>query len=399
MQDFFYELPAEKIATHPLENRSDAKLLLWTNNHISESTFQHLNQFIPEGYSIVFNNTRVIRARLFFQNSNGAMIEVFLLEPLLPHKDVQLVFEAKQTCTWLCYVSKPEKWREEKLTAVFGNGLFAQKLSAKKIERLHDGFVIKLEWEPAENSFAQVLETAGHIPLPPYIKRKDTADDINRYQTVFSLHNGSVAAPTASLHFSEQMMRELEKNKTETAFVTLHVGAGTFKPVKTDEVKQHVMHAETIVVDKATVEKFCNENKFGKIIAAGTTSLRTLESLYWFGIKILEGHQTGDIFFMDQWFPYQHHQEFTRQQSMLALLEYMNDHHIQQIEGQTQLMIVPGYDFKMVKGLITNFHQPHSTLLLLVAAFAGTHWRNIYDHALQNNFRFLSYGDGSLLLK
>ena len=398
IENYNYELPNEKIATQPLPMRDSSKLLLWKDGKIGESVFSQLANEIPEGYSLVFNNTKVIRARLFFKNSTGALLEVFLLEPLKPTAEIQQALSQAMACEWLCFVSKPEKWRNENLISVFDTGLFQITLKAQKISRQKDGFIIRFEWSPPEKTFAQILETAGNMPLPPYMKRKSETADDNRYQTVFGFNNGSVAAPTASLHFSENLLSEL-KEKFPVEFVTLHVGAGTFKPVKTDDVHDHQMHAEKIIISKSCIENLCDEKRFGKIIAAGTTSLRTLETIYWWGVKCLRNEIREANLFLEQWYPYQNQSTFTRKESLVALLAYFKKNNLTQLQGQTELIIVPGYELKMVKGLITNFHQPRSTLLLLVAAFAGQEWKKMYDYALENNFRFLSYGDGSLLLK
>ena len=396
INDYNYELPQEKIATHPLAQRDASKLLMYKSRVISESVFSNIVNEIPDGYSVVFNNTKVIRARMFFTNTTGAIIEIFLLEPLKPSTEFNLALQQTGKCEWLCYVNKPEKWREEKLTSAFNSGLFATEISVRKMKRRDDGFEIEFSWNPVSKTFAEILELAGHIPLPPYMKRSDIAEDAQRYQTTFGLYDGSVAAPTASLHFTDALMK-LVQQKFATEFVTLHVGAGTFKPVKTETVNDHHMHAEKIIVSKSCIENLLDENKFGKIIAAGTTAARTLESIYWWGVMLLQ-NDTNENFHLNQWYPYEQKKSFTRKESLSALLKYLNQKNFNQIEGSTQLIIVPGYEFKMIHGLITNFHQPKSTLLLLVAALVGSDWKKIYDYALANHFRFLSYGDGNLLI-
>lgn len=400
--DFTYTLPQEKIAQHPLQQRDESKLLVYEAGKVTATSFAQIAQYIPEHSTIVFNDTKVIHARVIFKNEHDASIEVFLLEPVEPFHDMQLAMFQHQASTWRCLVGNAKKWREKVLTkSIMVDGQQGW-LEAKQAGKAGDDFLIHFSWMPEEISLARILEAAGYVPLPPYIKRAAAGDDEQRYQTIYAFQDGSVAAPTAGLHFSDKVFEALKVKKIHPLFVTLHVGAGTFKPVKAQQMKEHHMHAEQLVVQKETIEQLLARLD-NPVIATGTTSCRTLESLYWLGKKIVEGTEDLSV---GQWDPYETPVDVpsagnitpvTTRQSLTALLGYLQEKKMNQLTASTKLIIAPGYTFKIVDGLITNFHLPNSTLLLLIAAFIGDDWRMVYDYALVNDFRFLSYGDGSLL--
>ncbi|MBK9729819.1 MAG: S-adenosylmethionine:tRNA ribosyltransferase-isomerase [Chitinophagaceae bacterium] len=403
--DFTYTLPPEKIAQHPLLQRDSSKLLVYQEGKIEETIFSAVAKHLPEKSTLVFNDTKVIHARIIFRNENEANIEVFLLEPLEPFRDLQLAMFQHGECTWRCLVGNAKKWREEILTKKISIGEHSGLLTVKLAGKVADDFLVHFSWTPNEFSFAKILEAAGYVPLPPYIKRVAAGDDEQRYQTLYAFQDGSVAAPTAGLHFSEKIFDELKEQNIHPLFVTLHVGAGTFKPVKAAVMEGHQMHAEQFVVQKEIIEQLLLR-KDRPVVAVGTTSCRTLESLYWLGKKIAAGNETLVV---DQWEPYEtkddalitihdgDHSPFTIHHSLNAILKYLEKKKLNQLTAETRLIIAPGYKFKIVNGLITNFHLPGSTLLLLIAAFIGSDWRKVYDYALEHDFRFLSYGDGSLL--
>lgn len=423
--DYTYSLPAEKIALHGLENRDESKLLLYEDKNISEKKFFELPDLIPSNSLMVFNNTRVIHARLEFVNANGARIEIFLLEPIIPYEEMTSALSCKASCQWKCLVGNLKKWKEKEIMLEVGSW----KLEGKKIkvtarlnENIGDTFLIEFSWQPADLTFAEVIDAAGKMPLPPYIKRDVEREDENRYQTVYAKEHGSVAAPTAGLHFTSTILQKLKQKNISLENVVLHVGAGTFKPVKAKTIGEHEMHSEKISVSRKTIEKILEhiQNKSvvtqqsvtTSVIAVGTTSLRTLESLYWFGKKLTSGwlptnHGNARLgrlvtdhtldFFIGQWEPYENTNEVSAEESLNAILVWMQKYNLETLSGETQILIAPGYEFKIVDALITNFHQPNSTLLLLVAAFIGNDWKKVYNFALQNDFRFLSYGDSSLL--
>lgn len=392
IQDYTYDLPLERIAQHPLLNRDESKLLIYKNNNITESVFNSLPDFLPGNSLLLFNDTKVINARILFETSAGKTVEVFCLEPANA-VDIQVAFQTKKNIEWLCLVGNLKAWKDSFLTIRLNNGI---QLRAEKLEKKGDSFIIRLSWQPGELTFAEILSRFGLIPLPPYMKRKPENEDKTRYQTVYANQNGSVAAPTAGLHFTQNVFNKLQKKNIHADFVTLHVGAGTFKPVKSDTISGHQMHSETFYVKKETIENILNN---GNVIAVGTTSLRTIESLYWLGVKIINGSINENKMFVSQWEPYHTESHFTVKESFTALLRYMDVNSLSVFEGRTEIIIVPGYKFRIINGLVTNFHQPQSTLLLLIAAFIGNKWKEVYEYALKNDFRFLSYGDSSLLLK
>jgi S-adenosylmethionine:tRNA ribosyltransferase-isomerase len=393
--DFTYNLPGEKIAAYPLHKRDTSKLLICKAGIITESKFRQLPDYLPEGCTMVFNDTRVVRARLIFNKPTGARIEVFCLEEAMG-LDVQVAFAQQGAVEWKCLVGNAKRWQEGTLTRQINSANGEVELSADLMSRTDDAWLIRFSWQPQELSFSEVLEMAGQIPLPPYINREAEDEDSERYQTVYARSEGSVAAPTAGLHFSEELLGELQQKKIKRKYVTLHVGAGTFKPVSTDMIGQHRMHRELITINKATICALLNVTP-GSIFAVGTTSLRALESLYWHGVKLIKS-KTDGIFEINQWDPYHglDDEPISTAQALEAILHHLEETDTDIISGYTSLIIVPGYRFRMCQGLITNFHQPQSTLLLLVAAFIGPVWRQVYEYALTHDFRFLSYGDGCL---
>ena len=407
IKDYTYSLAEGRIAHYPLAERDASKLLIYKEGKINKNTFRDIASYIPDKSLLIFNNTKVVEARLLFQKPTGGVIEIFCLEPHSQYADITTAMLQKKKVWWQCLVGGAVKWKpgqvlEKKIN--YENSAII--LRASFVEKKDDTFTIELSWTPGTLSFAEVLNHAGAIPLPPYIKRAPEKSDKERYQTVYAESDGSVAAPTAGLHFTNQILGNLKEKDIEADYVTLHVGAGTFKPVKTETMLEHDMHAEWIDVHKTTIETIL-QNLDNNIIAVGTTSLRTIESLYWFGRKaeLRSGHINGTgVPFSDirvsQWEPYhQTEKNIPVKEALELLMEWMDKNKMERLITKTQILIAPGYEFKIVKGLITNFHQPQSTLLLLVAAFIGNDWRKVYDYALQNNFRFLSYGDGSLLWK
>ena len=391
--DFTYTLPNERIALHPLAERDASKLLIYKNGIIGEDVYKNIHRHLPQNSLLVFNNTKVINARILFTKPTGGIIEIFLLEPY--HADYTATLTATTSCKWKCLIGGASKWKDGALKKELGVGDW--ELGAKLVEKLTDAYVVEFNWE-GNISFAEVVEQTGNIPLPPYIKRKPDEEDKDRYQTIYAAHDGSVAAPTAGLHFTEVVFKNLKAKNINTNFVTLHVGAGTFKPVKAAKMEAHEMHAEWIDVNIETVENII-ANLHHTIIAAGTTSLRTIESLYWLGVKALL-HPSSQQLTIMQWDAYDAMaaaENITAKEALQALLLWLKKNNFSKLFTQTQILIAPGYSFKIANAIITNFHQPQSTLLLLVAAAVGNDWKKIYDYALENDFRFLSYGDGSLL--
>ena len=405
--DFNYDLPASKIASYPLEQRDASKLLVYgagvhdagAHNfgtgaaQISETTYSRLDEVLPSNTLLIHNDTKVVAARLFFEKENGSTIEIFCLEPASIYKDITSAMLAKKQVLWGCLIGGAKKWKEGPLHIKYGNN---HTLTATKHTTLADSYLIQFEWDNDAQSFAEVLEAAGNIPLPPYFNRAVEANDKERYQTVYAAAEGSVAAPTAGLHFDELVFKSLSAKGIDKKFITLHVGAGTFMPVKVDDFHDHLMHAEFIDIDLQTIEYLATTSH--NVIAVGTTSLRTLESLYWLAIKIK--HQP-DIDINEikllQWDAYTlDGKDASMNEAMQFLKEWMTQKKINTLFATTQLMVKPGYQFKICKGLITNFHQPKSTLLLIIAAIAGDQWKSVYQHALANEYRFLSYGDGCL---
>jgi S-adenosylmethionine:tRNA ribosyltransferase-isomerase len=397
--DFTYDLPASKIASYPLEERDASKLLVYAAGEISETTYSKLDEVLPSNTLLVHNDTKVVAARLFFEKENGSTIEIFCLEPADIYKDITTAMLTKKEVLWGCLIGGAKKWKEGSLHIKYGNN---HTLTATKHTTVADSFLIKFEWDNEVQSFAEVLEAAGNIPLPPYFNRAVEANDKERYQTVYAVAEGSVAAPTAGLHFTPRLFEKLAAKNITKAFVTLHVGAGTFKPVKAARMEEHEMHAEFIDVEKSFIEMLRDKFTAGNqnIIAVGTTSLRTLESLYWMGAKIIAGNNTIENISVNQWDPYELMPQNELPSTAVALgtlSKWMEQNSLTRLITKTQIIIAPGYRFKIIDGLVTNFHQPQSTLLLLVAAITNGQWKPMYDYALQNDFRFLSYGDGCLI--
>lgn len=397
IKDFIYELPDERIAKYPLAERDQSKLLVYRDGNISEDIYHHIAAYIPAGSLLIFNNTKVVEARLLFEKPNGGKIEIFCLEPADIYSDVTSAMLQKGKVLWKCLVGGAKKWKEGALIATIDPSSTIT-LQAEKIEQLSDHYLIQFSWNKSGLSFAEVLHLAGHIPLPPYLNRAAEETDKERYQTIYAAHDGSVAAPTAGLHFTRNILQTLAAKNIDHSFVTLHVGAGTFKPVKAEHMRDHEMHAEFIDVDAALIKRILQQgNK--PVITVGTTSLRTVESLYWLGVKTLHDKKiaVSDLT-ISQWDPYELDVEnITVEISLNALLNWMNANKTDRLVTKTQIIIAPGYRFRIIDALVTNFHQPQSTLLLLVSAITGDDWRKIYAYAMENNFRFLSYGDGSLL--
>lgn len=401
IEDFNYPLPEERIAKFPLEQRDQSKLLVYKQGTIRQDVYKNIEHYLPENAALVFNNTRVVQARMHFTNRNGKTIEIFCLEPAQKHLNLALAMSETASVEWICLVGGAKKWKEEFLSCTFAVNNQTCELKVEKLEALSGSFKIRFSWSISSLSFAEILDAAGITPLPPYLKRNAEDLDKTRYQTVYAQHDGSVAAPTAGLHFTETVFSSLQKKNIEQLFVTLHVGAGTFKPVQTETIADHDMHFEYIHVQLEMIEKLLNrKTQNTPIVSVGTTSMRTLESLYWLGVKTaetknIELHQL-EVF---QWDPYELNSTLSPQEALSALIDWMKSHQLTELVTRTQLMIAPGYDLKIVDALATNFHQPKSTLLLLISALVGTEWKTIYDYALHNDFRFLSYGDGSLLFK
>lgn len=395
--DYTYELPAERIALHPLAERDASRLLVYKDGKISEDTYKNIAAHLPADSFLIFNNTKVIKARIRFQKSSGGIIEIFLLEP--SGTDYATALSAGKKISWKCMIGGVSKWKEKEISVAITPGCNQGSFALKAVlqEKLTDAYVVEFSWGN-DKSFAELLELTGDIPLPPYIKRKTEAEDTSRYQTIYAADEGSVAAPTAGLHFSESVFDSLAKKNIQTGFVTLHVGAGTFKPVKAATMQDHEMHAEWIDVTAAMIEQLVSQAD-KTIVAVGTTSLRTLESLYWMGVKVMQQPQIKQLH-ISQWEVYEgplcYHNASVKE-SLTALLGWMRANNAEKLFTQSQILIAPGYRFRIAKAIVTNFHQPQSTLLLLVAAAIGNEWRALYKYALENDFRFLSYGDGSLL--
>jgi S-adenosylmethionine:tRNA ribosyltransferase-isomerase len=391
ISDYYYELPDERIAHYPLENRDASKLLVWQHQQISESVYSELPSHIPSGSRLVFNNTRVIPARLYFQEETGATVEIFLLEPVEEERITGT--PEPGTATWNCLVGKAGKWKHGQVLTAMSAEL---ELWATIVGKEDKNFIIRFSWNKKAVSFFDVVRQLGNIPLPPYIKRKPESSDLERYQTVYAQQEGSVAAPTAGLHFTPELLASLQANNISLEYLTLHVGAGTFLPVKSETMAGHSMHAEWMDLDIRTIEDLANYA--GDLFAVGTTSLRTLESLYWMGVKLLKNPElaAGELP-VRQWEVYETISEATRKEALIALADWMRRQSLSRLVTTTEILIAPPYKIRMIAGLITNFHQPNSTLLLLIAAITGERWRVIYNYALANDFRFLSYGDGCLL--
>ncbi len=394
IEDYTYQLPDDKIAHYPLPRRDASKLLIYKDGSISESVYADIARQIPSGTLMVFNQTKVVHARLLFQKATGGVIEIFCLEPAA-QTDVQTAMQQTEKVLWKCMVGGASKWKHGvvlDMNCVEGGFHLYAAIAGRET----DAFIIELSWDKPELTFAEVLHYAGKVPLPPYLHREASPDDEATYQTIFAKEEGSVAAPTAGLHFTDNVMNALKQRNVDTAFVTLHVGAGTFKPVKAAVMQDHEMHAEWIDVDVTTIEQIKNSLDTG-IVAVGTTSLRTLESLYWIGVKMTQ-YEKFDLrqITVSQWDPYELNTAVTSSDALAAIISFLRSNNLTRLVTRTQIIIAPGYQFKVVDGLVTNFHQPQSTLLLLVGAFIGEDWRKVYDYALDHDYRFLSYGDGNL---
>ena len=416
ISDYNYDLPDERIAKFPIALRDHSKLLVYKHGEVSDDVFHHLPTYLPQGALMIFNNTKVIQARLHFRKETGALIEVFLMEPAEP-TDYELMFQTTGHCSWLCMIGNLKKWKEGSLKRDFeikGNkltlsatmrrgdalGSEAQKMVAKGGGT---NYWVDFDWDNDKVSFAEILEAVGELPIPPYLNRKTEESDKTTYQTVYSKIKGSVAAPTAGLHFTDAVLKDLDAHGIDREEVTLHVGAGTFKPVKSLEIEGHQMHTEYIVVHRRSLEKLIKHEC--RVIAVGTTSVRTIESLYYMGVHLLKHPEANeDDLHVKQWDPYELSEDgnlvdgITPMQAIQAIIDYLDRNGLEALHSSTQIIIAPGYQYKIVKMLVTNFHQPQSTLLLLVSAFLNGDWKKVYDYALSHDFRFLSYGDSSLLI-
>ena len=416
ISDYNYDLPDERIAKFPIAQRDHSKLLVYKHGEVSDDVFHHLPTYLPQGALMIFNNTKVIQARLHFRKETGALIEVFLMEPAEP-TDYELMFQTTGHCSWLCMIGNLKKWKEGSLKRDFeikGNkltlsatmrrgdalGSEAQKMVAKGGGT---NYWVDFDWDNDKVSFAEILEAVGELPIPPYLNRKTEESDKTTYQTVYSKIKGSVAAPTAGLHFTDAVLKDLDAHGIDREEVTLHVGAGTFKPVKSLEIEGHQMHTEYIVVHRRSLEKLIKHEC--RVIAVGTTSVRTIESLYYMGVHLLKHPEANeDDLHVKQWDPYELSEDgnlvdgITPMQAIQAIIDYLDRNGLEALHSSTQIIIAPGYQYKIVKMLVTNFHQPQSTLLLLVSAFLKGDWKKVYDYALLHDFRFLSYGDSSLLI-
>lgn len=388
LEGYTYHLPEDRIASHPAEPRDASKLLVYDRGGVTHTHFRSLPNFVPANTLLVFNDTKVIPARLYFRRDTGGLIEIFLLQPQ-SNESVHEAMRQTAQCTWQCMIGNKKRWKQGEIMQASANGIAVSATLTDPGQNL-----VHFAWQPAETPFAEILPHLGEIPLPPYLNRKTTEKDAEHYQTVYSRHEGAVAAPTAGLHFTDGVLDSLRAKGIDRAFVTLHVGAGTFQPIKAENVLQHPMHTEQMVFTKNSIQKFAQTP--AAIFAVGTTSMRSLESLYWYGVKLLNG-QTR--FFIEKLYPYQRHSPLpTAAAAFRAVHDFMESQNLDELAGETQIMIVPGYGFRVCKGLITNYHQPGSTLILLVAAFLGADWRRVYRAALENDYRFLSYGDSSLLM-
>lgn len=416
ISDYNYDLPDERIAKFPIAQRDHSKLLVYKHSEVSDDVFHHLPTYLPQGALMIFNNTKVIQARLHFRKETGALIEVFLMEPAEP-TDYELMFQTTGHCSWLCMIGNLKKWKEGSLKRDFeikdhkltlsatmrrGDALGSE---AKEMVAKGGGtnYWVDFDWDNDKVSFAEILEAVGELPIPPYLNRKTEESDKTTYQTVYSKIKGSVAAPTAGLHFTDAVLKDLDAHGIDREEVTLHVGAGTFKPVKSLEIEGHQMHTEYIVVHRRSLEKLIKHEC--RVIAVGTTSVRTIESLYYMGVHLLKHPEANeDDLHVNQWDPYELSEDgnlvdgITPMQAIQAIIDYLDRNGLEALHSSTQIIIAPGYQYKIVKMLVTNFHQPQSTLLLLVSAFLKGDWRKVYDYALSHDFRFLSYGDSSLLI-
>jgi len=389
--NFDYALPEEKIAKHPLSERDSSKLLIYNKNEIQVDKFYNIAHYLPPKSLLILNNTKVVRARLRFKKISGALIEVFLIEPIAP-SEYEMSFSSKSSVVWKCIVGNLKRWKQNELQmAIPENGGI---LTARQIKRLTEGVEIEFSWNNSSLTFAEIVEVCGITPIPPYLNRESDDIDTYRYQTIYADPEGSVAAPTAGLHFTPKVFESLSQINIDPHYITLHVGAGTFKPVASATLENHEMHTEHFFVDIELVKKLYQNKE--PVVCVGTTTLRALESIYWLGVKVKEG-LLDDSYYVSQWEPYELNSNTRADEAFKALYEYMSEKGISTLTASTQIIIVPGYEIKTCNALITNFHQPRSTLLLLVAAIVGNDWKRIYQYALDNGFRFLSYGDSNLL--
>lgn len=395
IEDYYYPLPDERIAKYPLNERDASKLLIYKGNLPSEAKFKDISRYIPENSLMVFNDTKVVPARLHFQRESGAHIEIFCLEPILPEEYVTM-FAVTDRCRWKCIVGNVKRWKNDTLSLynpMNDSDINDMGLRADLIERCGETSIVEFSWANGA-PFSSVLEVCGSIPIPPYLNRDTENIDLERYQTLYARFRGSVAAPTAGLHFTESVLESIRAKNVTTDTVCLHVGAGTFLPVKSSLVSEHTMHREPFVVTLDLLQKLVDRS--GKVVAVGTTSVRTLESLYYVGVKCIEEGKPGDVM---QWEPYGRDYRYGVAEALEAIVKYLKDNNLTELKVGTRIIIVPGYEFKIVDVLVTNFHQPQSTLLLLISAFVGGQWQKIYDFALERDFRFLSYGDSSILFR
>jgi S-adenosylmethionine:tRNA ribosyltransferase-isomerase len=397
ISDYSYDLPDERIAKYPLEERDQSKLLVWKDGEIQDSKFINLPELLPSNSLLIFNNTKVIRARLHFQKETGAKIEIFCLDPHDP-ADYQLAFQTTRSCIWKCMIGNQKKWKGELLHKTLQIEHVELELCAEQIDQENKS-LIRFSWNNSNVEFSRIIEAAGSLPIPPYLNRETEQSDLERYQTVYSKIKGSVAAPTAGLHFTEKVFDQLLAYGHQRAELTLHVGAGTFQPVKSETISGHEMHSEHLYVNRDFLQKLIDHP--GKKIAVGTTSVRTLESLYWLGLQVFVNPEIDmDNLNVSQWEAYENDgAHLSLHKALQGLIDALDRNRLDHLSASTQIIIAPGYKFRIVDGLITNFHQPQSTLLLLISAYLGNDWRKIYSHAMENNYRFLSYGDSNLYLK
>ena len=395
IEEYNYPLPDERIAKYPLSQRDSSKLLIYDKGEVSHTQFSNIADSLPKDSLMIFNNTRVIQARLHFRKETGALIEVFLLEPYAP-SDYELMFQTREECSWLCLIGNMKKWKEGALSRDINVNGMPITLTAERLGTHGTSQIVKLSWDNENVCFADLIDAAGELPIPPYLNRNTEESDKTTYQTVYSKIKGSVAAPTAGLHFTPEVLKDIDQHDIEREELTLHVGAGTFRPVKAEVISDHDMHTEYVSVSRHTIERLLAHN--GQAIAVGTTSVRTLESLYYIGLHIMGGDTSDNAMHVKQWEPYEQRENTSATEALTAILEYMTVNELETLNASTQIIIAPGYEYKIVCRLITNFHQPQSTLLLLVSALVGDDWHKIYDYALDNGFRFLSYGDSSMLI-
>lgn len=390
LEDYLYQLSDDKIAKYPLVNREDSKLLFYKKGIIEHHQFRNVEQILPKKSLLFFNNTKVISARLFFYKSTGEKIEIFLTEPIVPYQDFQLTLKTTKLCIWKCMIGNIKKWKDEILIKNINQNQTS--INAELVDK--EKGLIKFSWDSGE-TFLDIIESVGHVPLPPYLNREDEISDKNRYQTVFSKLYGAVAAPTAALHFTDEIINNIKSNGTTVDFLTLHVSTGTFRPVKEKDYTSHQMHNECIIITQQNIENILKAKS--PIIAVGTTTLRTLESTYWYGVKLLQNKNAA--FHINKLDSYKKIYTPTRNEAFQAILDKMNYDKVDFLKGDTEIFIFPEYSFKVCNGLFTNYHQPGSTLILLIAAFVGEDWKKIYGEAFDNDYRFLSYGDTSLMMR